>query len=193
MKFINENQLNANNSNSNYLYNKAQEKDSYQYQNKISTLNKQNLNKQNQENNNLSLKYESPYRNKNDIIDRIINENKGKFYEFDMLSNEKTNLFNKDARFKVNEKDFEFFDNSEKKNVSNVRKKYNYDENNDKKGDFESRRRNKINEITEKDDYDSYDKNRSVINDYKKTSGNNNNLNVNNNKKENNSHRFQKY
>ena len=185
--------INEKNNNLNFLYNKALEKDSSQFlNNKMSTLNKQN--KQNHENNNLSLKCESPNRYKNDIIDRIINENKGKFYEYDTPSNEKTNLFNKDARFKVNEKDFEFFDNnSEKKNAGGARKKYLKEDNIEKnlKGDFESRRRNKINEITEKDDIESYENNKYVGNDYKKNSGNNNNFNYN--EKKNNGYKFQKY
>lgn len=192
------------NYNINYILNKNIDKDPFQLMYKLP--NSENLNKPlnniNQNNNySSSLKYDSPMRNKNDIIDRIINENKDKFYDQIDVMKEKPGSFHlPNPRIKVLEKDFEFFD-SEKKNSSSNRKrsglKYS-DENSESKiikGDFESRRRNKLTETLDKDNFESYDKNKILINDFNKASGNHN-FNYNNfniGKKEFNNYKFQKY
>ena len=190
------------NNNINFNFNKITEKDPFQHMYKLPNSN--SVNKQLNPGNNYGsiLKYDSPNRNKNDIIDRIINENKDKFYdEVDVLKEKSGAFHSQNSRFKVLEKDFEFFD-TEKKNMSSNRKrsgiKFTEESCSDSKitkGDFESRRRNKLNEILDKDNYDSYEKNKIVVIDFKKPSLNNN-FNYNNfniGKKDSNNIMFQKY
>ena len=174
------------NNNINFNFNKITEKDPFQHMYKLPNSN--SVNKQLNPGNNYGsiLKYDSPNRNKNDIIDRIINENKDKFY--DEVDGE---IVETDA-----------VTDTEKKNMSSNRKrsgiKFTEESCSDSKitkGDFESRRRNKLNEILDKDNYDSYEKNKIVVIDFKKPSLNNN-FNYNNfniGKKDSNNIMFQKY
>lgn len=100
---------------------------------------------------------------------------------------------------KVNEKDFELFDSDKKKYVSTNRKRSGVRINDDNfndgkiiKGDFESRRRNKLNEVVDKDNFETYDWKQA--NDNKKLSNNVTNfINFNSGKKENGNYLFHKY
>jgi hypothetical protein len=154
-----------------------------------------------------SLKVESPFRkkeDKNDIIDRIINEHKDKFSDpFDFSHQDKNKSSGaRDARpNRVNEKDFEYFESDKKKygintNINNVRRKSgvkakeDFNENKMIKVDFESRRRNKVNEVLDKDNFDSFE--RKMGNEYKKP-GAVNYGNFNYGKKDNENYFYQKY
>lgn len=105
----------------------------------------------------------------------------------------------KDTRLnKVNEKDFELFDSDKKKYASSNRKRSglrlgeeNFNDSKLMKGDFESRRRNKLTEIVDKDNYDTYD--RKLVNDIKKPNNVFNYNNFNTGKKENGMYLFHKY
>lgn len=144
-----------------------------------------------------SMKVESPFRkkdDKNDIIDRIMHEHKEKFSDpFDFGSRDK---YESKAN-KVYEKDFELFDSDKKKqvNIGSTRKRsgVKYGEeafNEGKKIDFESRRRNKMNEMSEKDNMDSYERKKGI--DQAKYGGINYGA-QGGSKKENDHYFFQKY
>jgi len=109
-------------------------------------------------------KLNSPYNNKNpkvnNIISKIISENQDKFNDFKQESKYKNNFLeqNKNDEFssfnikRVNEKDFDQFDNLKQSKFSN--------KDNFKLGEFESRRRNnKFQEIAGKDEFNIFQNN----------------------------------
>jgi hypothetical protein len=169
--FMNE-MNNSNINNLNFIYNK----DPYQNMFKIpisSTLNQNNNahNIHNLSNINSTLKFDSPHRNKHtNIIDKIIYENKDKFNDDGFGSFKEKGKYMFDAKNRVNENDFELFQNSENKYVPKPRKKsgLRQKEEDNTIGEFESRRKNKANEFYGDE------------NTYKK--GVNYNFNFNNNK-----------